>query len=58
MKETMKVDPKGQTMLSRDEMMNIKGGSLTETVVKYVVSLSEYFFHMGVREGKRMKAML
>ncbi|HUQ66600.1 MAG TPA: hypothetical protein VM101_10615 [Flavitalea sp.] len=58
MKKKLKVDPKGQTMLSREEMRCIQGGSLTETVVKLVLSGMEYFYNMGIREAKRMKALL
>lgn len=54
----MRVDPKGQSMLNREEMISVTGGSLTETVLKVVWSVSEYFFRMGVSEGKRMKALL
>ena len=54
----MKVDPKGQSALSCEEMTNITGGSITETVVKIVWSVTEYFFRLGVSEGKRMKAQL
>jgi len=52
------VDPKGQTMLTRQEMQSITGGSLTETLVKLVLSGMDYFFRMGVTEAKRMKALL
>lgn len=58
MEKKMKVDPKGITMLSRAEMQSISGGSLVETVVKLVLSGAEYFFYMGIREAKRMKAQL
>lgn len=40
----MKVDPKGQSALSCEEMTNITGGSITETVVKIVWSVTEIFF--------------
>jgi hypothetical protein len=58
MDKLTRVDPKGQTMLSPEEMQNITGGSLVETVAKIVWSISEYFFRMGVTEAKRMKALL
>lgn len=58
MENKLKVDPKGQTMLSRAEMQNISGGSLVETLVKLVISGAEYFFRMGITEAKRMKAQL
>jgi hypothetical protein len=58
MEKEMKVDPKGQSALSCEEMTNITGGSITETVVKIVWSVTEYFFRVGVSEGKRMKAQL
>jgi hypothetical protein len=58
MEKKLKVDPKGQTMLTHEEMQSITGGSLTETVVKLVLSGMEYFYNMGIREAKRMKALL
>ena len=58
MEKRSMVDPKGQTMLTRQEMQNITGGSLTETLVKLVLSGMDYFFRMGVTEAKRMKALL
>jgi hypothetical protein len=58
MEKNLKVDPKGQSMLSRAEMKGITGGSLTETVVKLVLSGMEFFYRMGINEAKRMKAQL
>ena len=58
MEKNLKVDPKGQSMLSRAEMKSVTGGSLTETVVKLVMSGMEFFFRMGISEAKRMKAQL
>jgi hypothetical protein len=58
MEKKSRVDPKGYTMLSHEEMQSISGGSLTESIVKMVFSAAEYFFRMGVREAKRMKAQL
>jgi hypothetical protein len=58
MEKKLKVDPKGQSMLSRAEMKGITGGSLTETVVKLVLSGMEFFYRMGINEAKRMKAQL
>ena len=58
MEKRMKVDPKGQCELSRNEMQTITGGSITETVIKLVLSGASYFYQMGVREAKRMKALL
>ncbi len=45
-------------MLSREEMKNISGGSLTETLGKLVLSGAEDFYRMGIRVAKRMKSML
>ena len=58
MEKQVKVDPKRPLMLSRNEMQNIVGGSITETVIKAVLSGMEYFYRMGIREAKRMKAQL
>jgi hypothetical protein len=58
MVKKLKVDPKGQTMLSRAEMKNISGGSILETVVKMVLSGAEYCFRLGIREAQRVKAQL
>lgn len=54
----MKVDPKGHLLLSRTEMQEITGGSLTDIVVKLVLSGMDFFYRMGVREAKRMKSLL
>ena len=58
MEKKLRVDPKGQTTLSREEMNGVTGGSLTETLVKLVISGAEYFFRLGIREAKRIKATL
>ena len=58
MEKNLKVDPKGQSMLSRGEMKIITGGSLTETIVKLVLSGMEFFYRMGISEAKRTKAQL
>lgn len=58
MEKNLRVSPQGQTMLSREEMKSISGGSITETVVKLVLSGMEYFYRMGISEAKRMKAQL
>ena len=54
----MQVDPKGHLLLKRAEMQNIKGGSLTDIVVKLVLSGVDFFYRMGIRESKRMKSLL
>ena len=58
MEKNIRVDPKGCAMLSRAEMQQIKGGSLTETIIKLVMSATEYFYRMGIMEAKRMKATM
>ena len=58
MEKKSKVDPKGQIMLSREDMRCICGGSLLETVVKLALSGMQYFYQMGISEAKRMKALL
>lgn len=58
MEKQIKVDPKGHLLLSQTEMRNIKGGSLTDIAVKLVLSGMDFFYRMGVREAKRMKALL
>lgn len=58
MEKQFKVDPKGQYALSKEEMQRIVGGSLAETLVKLAMQGAEYFFRMGVREGRRMKSLL
>jgi hypothetical protein len=58
MEKKLKVDPKGQTMLTRAEMQSISGGSLLDTIVKMVLSGAEYCFRLGVREAQRVKAQL
>ena len=58
MEKQLRVDPKGHSLLSAEELRNTKGGSITETLVKLVMSGMDYFFRMGVREAKRMKAQL
>ena len=58
MEKKSRVDPVGQVMLSREEMQNITGGSLVETLVKLVLSGVDYFYRMGITEAKRMKAQL
>ncbi|MBL7696572.1 MAG: hypothetical protein JNK79_00370 [Chitinophagaceae bacterium] len=58
MEKQLKVDPKGHFMLSYDEMRNITGGGLTETVIKLVLAGMDFCYRMGIREAKRMKALL
>ena len=58
MEKQLKVDLRGHSMLSPDEMRNIKGGGLTDTVIKLVLAGMDYCFRMGIREAKRMKALL
>lgn len=58
MEKQLRVDPKGHCLLSAEEQRSIKGGSITETVIKLVISGMDYFFRMGVREAKRMKSQL
>jgi hypothetical protein len=58
MEKKLKVDPKGQTMLTRAQMQSVSGGSLVDTIVKLVISGAEYCFRMGVREAHRVKAQL
>ena len=58
MEKKLKVDPKGQTMLSPEEMRCITGGSITETVAKLALSGMQFFGNMGIKEAKRMKALL
>lgn len=58
MEKQEKGDPKGHLMLSRNEMQDIVGGSITETIIKAVLSGMEFFYRMGIREAKRMKTQL
>lgn len=58
MEKQLKVDPKGHSLLSRTEMQDIVGGSLMEMVIKLVMSGMDYCFRGGIREAKRMKALL
>jgi hypothetical protein len=52
------VDPRGNSLLSQEDMQNISGGSLTDTVIKLVISGMDFFYRMGIREAKRMKTQL
>lgn len=58
MEKKSKVDPKGQTMLSHEEMRSFNGGLHAETIVKIILSGAGYFFRSSVSEAKRMKILL
>lgn len=58
MEKQLRVDSKGHSMLNAQELRSIKGGSLTETVIKLVFAGMDFFFRMGVQEAKRMKSQL
>lgn len=44
--------------LSKQEMLNVSGGSVVSFLVKFAQWGATYFFNMGVREGKKMRAQL
>lgn len=49
----------GMRVLSHEEMQCINGGSaLLQYVLKLVAAGLSYCYHMGVREGRAMRAQL
>lgn len=49
----------GMRVLTHEEMQCINGGAgLFEYVLKFVAAGISYCFHMGVQEGRRMRAQL
>lgn len=58
MKIPSKLDVAGLRPLSTDEMQNIHGGSIVSYLLKFAAWGAGYFFNMGVREGRRMRAFL
>ena len=45
-------------MLKSEELASIKGGGVVDYLVKFASWGAGYFFQMGVREGRRMRALL
>ena len=45
-------------LLTADEMTETRGGSVVDYLMKFASWGASYFFHMGVQEGRRMRALL
>lgn len=58
MKIPIKLDVGSLRPLSTDEMQKIYGGSIADYLMKFAAWGANYFFNMGVREGRRMRALL
>jgi hypothetical protein len=58
MEEKKRPHAEGIRMLTHEEMQKINGGGLLDYVLKIVGAGLSYCYHMGVQEGRRMRAQL